>query len=119
MTFQELESRIETKLNSADWHQHPNGGGWVENTAYVGGNARVGGTARVEGGVWDASPLYIRSSLFGCTNSAPGVLLIGCMAMPFSEWLEKGQAIARREGLTEDQIKEHEAIVRLFIAIGK
>ena len=38
-------------------HQHPNGGGWVadtatvEETAYVGADARVSGSALVEGGV--------------------------------------------------------------------
>ena len=30
-------------------HQHPNGGGWVENTALVAPTAYVGPTARVSG----------------------------------------------------------------------
>ncbi len=40
------------------WHRHPNGGGWVEDTAtvdetaYVGPDARVFETARVSGSAW-------------------------------------------------------------------
>jgi UDP-3-O-[3-hydroxymyristoyl] glucosamine N-acyltransferase len=54
MTLQEL--RTEFSDATADtWHQHPHGGGWVENTAsvadsvYVGPNAVVSGYARAQG----------------------------------------------------------------------
>lgn len=48
----------------AGWHRHPNGGGLVQDTAYVEdsawvyGNAQVYGEARVYGDAWKASPLF-------------------------------------------------------------
>lgn len=33
-------------------HKHPNGGGWIANTARVSGNAQVSGNARVSGSAW-------------------------------------------------------------------
>ena len=67
MTLQELQNEF-PDATDATWHQHPNGGGWVENTAhvyaYVGpdavvygnawviGHARVCGNARVYGNTW-------------------------------------------------------------------
>ena len=61
MTFLELEKRLGLKLVKEEWHQHPNGGGWVQNTAsveeaafigpraIVSDKARVSGVARVSG----------------------------------------------------------------------
>jgi hypothetical protein len=54
-------------------HRHPNGGGWVADTAYaadtayVGPNARVYGTARVYGAaqVYDSARLYGTAQVFG------------------------------------------------------
>ena len=34
MTFTQLQEKIGTQ-NESEWHQHPNGGGWVHNTASV------------------------------------------------------------------------------------
>ena len=54
-----------------EWHRHPNGGGWVQDTAhvddtaYVGpdaqvsGSARVYGSARVCGSAWVKHPRHV------------------------------------------------------------
>ena len=55
MNFQELQTRLCRNLIESEWHQHPNGKGWVQNTArvdssvYVFGSAQVFGNARVLG----------------------------------------------------------------------
>ena len=52
MTLQELQNEFPNATEST-WHQHPCGGGWVENTAhvdaYVGPDAVVYGYAYVFG----------------------------------------------------------------------
>ncbi len=54
MTLQELQKQF-PNATAQTWHQHPNGCGWVQNTAkveasaYIGENARVSGTAQVSG----------------------------------------------------------------------
>jgi hypothetical protein len=54
MTFTELTKKIGNQIES-NWHQHKNGGGWVENksdvadSVYVGPDAFVSGDARVSG----------------------------------------------------------------------
>jgi hypothetical protein len=55
MTLEQLQE-IFPDATAETWHQHPNGGGWVQNTAtvdesaYVGKNALVYGNAKVSGG---------------------------------------------------------------------
>ena len=63
MTLQELQV-IFPSATADTWHQHPNGGGWVQNTARVDpsafvennalvyGNAWVSGNAQVSGNAW-------------------------------------------------------------------
>ena len=48
MTLTELQ-KIFPSATAETWHQHPNGGGWVENTARVSGDAWVFGDAQVFG----------------------------------------------------------------------
>src|SRR5208282_837386 len=62
-----------TFLKAEEQHQHPNGGGWVANTAkaepsaYVGPNAQVSGDARVSGNaqVFDNAQAYGNAWVFG------------------------------------------------------
>jgi len=57
MTFDELQ-KIIGKQDQTCWHQHKNGGGWVENSASVDDsaqvcdNALVYGNAQVSGDAW-------------------------------------------------------------------
>jgi|GEM_PF-4367056 len=46
LTFAQRNATLEA------WHQHPNGGGWVENTASVEPTAFVGEDAQVYGNAW-------------------------------------------------------------------
>ena len=48
MTLQDLQDDFPDATEST-WHQHPNGGGWIENTAYVDASAYVGPYAVVFG----------------------------------------------------------------------
>ena len=179
MTFLELEKRLGLKLVKEEWHQHPNGGGWVQNTAsveeaafigpraivsdkarvsgvarvsgealvsgearvsgdaQVSGEARVSGKARVSGeaqvsgvawvsgeaqvsgGCWEQSPLYVVGTAHDATNAINGHIQIGCECHPFDWWLQNGEALARSNNYTNEQIEEYRAIVDLFIKIGK
>lgn len=49
------------------WHQHSNGGGWVENTAHAAGTAFVGSDAFVFGmaRVYDYARVYGKAEVFG------------------------------------------------------
>ncbi len=130
MNLTELQ-QIHPDATPETWHQHPNGGGWVQNTAtvaetaYVGpdahvyGNARVYGSAHVYGGEWEASPLYVQGSWYAATNCAPGEIQIGCKGHPFAWWRKHGLALARREGFTPERVKEYRAIVNLITAHGR
>ena len=74
ITFAQLQDRIPwTKPVEAEWHQHPNGGGWVQNTAtahktaYIGGGALVYGDAQVCGGaqVYGDAQVYGNARVYG------------------------------------------------------
>ena len=130
-------------LKENEQHQHPNGGGWVANTAtvdasaFVGsdaqvhgnarvyGNARVSGTARVSGdaqvsgSAWKTSPLYIQGSKHGLTNSAYGYLNIGCIKLPFSEWKKRYKEIGKEQNYTPAQIKEYGKFIALATTLGR
>lgn len=66
MTLEQLQ-RIFPEATADTWHQHPNGGGWVQNTAKVEENAYVGkevviaGTAVV---LWNSS-ISERTTIYG------------------------------------------------------
>ena len=57
MNFEQLKEKF-PEATKKTWHQHPNGKGWVENTAsvaetaFVGENAVVSGNALVSGDAW-------------------------------------------------------------------
>ena len=51
MTLQDLQ-KLFPEASESTWHQHPNGGGWVENTARVDASAYVGPDAVVYGDAW-------------------------------------------------------------------
>lgn len=49
------------------WHRHPNGGGWVEDTAHVADTAYVGPDAEVYGSAWVSgwAQVYGSSEVYG------------------------------------------------------
>ena len=125
------------EVNKVGWHQHSNGGGWVDNTAkveetaYIGANAqvygdaqvsgyaKVSGDARVSGDAWENSPLYIQGTKHGITNCAYGEIAIGCQVHTFAEWKKNYKAIGKVAGYTPAQIKEYAAYIALIVKLGK
>jgi hypothetical protein len=129
MTLEELQKRFSTATEDT-WHQHPNGGGWVQNTAYVAGSAYVGpdalvydsarvygsaqvygsslvcGLARVYGGRV-SRPLTVVSDKYTINPCAPGTLRIGCEKLPVGEWLGRGREIAAKH----DELEWYETFV--------
>ena len=132
-----------TFLKESEQHQHPNGGGWVANTAsvektvYVGpnaqvfGNAQVSGNARVSddaqvsgnawvfGDAWEQSPLYVQGSKHSVTNSGHNQITIGCQTQDFAYWKKHYRAIGKANGYTKAEIEEYGKILELFFKIGK
>lgn len=112
-------------IKEDEWHQHPNGGGWVQNTAkvettvfidgdaWVYGDAQVYGNARVYGNAWVYSPLYIQGSRGAITTSSHTQITIGCRTHTAEEWLTNYQQIGRNHGYTPDQITEYGLLLGL------
>ena len=98
---------------------HVYGTAHVSGSAHVYGTAHVSGDAQVYGDNWAQSPLYIQGSRHALTNSRKGYIQIGCHEHTFEFWKKHGEAIARTEGYTSEQIEEYGKLVDLFIAIGK
>ena len=107
------------------FHVHPNGGGLVEDTAYVeasvfvGEDAQVFGYARVSGDAWEQSPLYIQGTRHPITNSKYGELTIGCHDHPFKYWLKHYKAIGKENGYTKEQIKEYGVLIAAAVKVGR
>jgi carbonic anhydrase/acetyltransferase-like protein (isoleucine patch superfamily) len=87
MTFEQLKAILPWAVES-EWHQHENGGGWVQNTAtvdkaaFIGlgaqvyGNARVSGSARVYGSAW----------VYGSARVSGNALVYGSAHVYGSAW---------------------------------
>ena len=120
-----------------DWHQHPNGKGWVYKTArvydtvclhstsivygnaQVSGNAWVYGNARVSGDAWGISVPYIQGSRHALTLCSLTQIAIGCHVHDIAEWQEKYKVIGRAEGYTKEQIDEYGEHIDYLAKIAK
>ena len=102
-----------------DWHQHPNGGGWVYKTAYVEESAYlhptsiVSGDARVYGNAWTISPLYIQGSRHAVTLSSYSAITIGCLTRTIEEWQQEYRKIGVANGYSEAAIEEYAEYIEL------
>ena len=80
-------------------YKHPNGGGWVAETAtvegsarvsdnaWVSGNARVSDNARVSGDAWTRSPAYIQTpATYPVYEATAEIIGIGCELHTPDEW---------------------------------
>ena len=120
MTLADLR-RIFPDACEDTWHQHKNGGGWVQNTAtvdesvHVGCNAKVSGDAQVYGDAWDSSPLYIQGSRHSLTHCARGQVRISCYETIFLEnWREFYREIGIQNGYSDAEIAEYHDYLELF-----
>ena len=123
MTFEEVKKVVPYAIES-EWHQHQNGGGWVQDTAYVSGNARVygnacvygnaqvSGNARVSGNAWVTSPLYIQPSAHAVTVSSYTEVSIGCKRHSVEWWLEHYEEVGNAEKYTDSQIDEYGIVLK-------
>lgn len=127
MTIEELKQKMPW-IDVTEWHQHPNGGGWVHNTAEVpegvyiavsvtvGNDASIGNRASIgDDASIDWSLLYIQGSRHSM-NMSGDKLRIGCQVMTFDEWREEGPWIARKNDYTDAEQAEYTAYIDLFEA---
>ena len=127
MTLNEPQ-KIFPGATEGTWHQHGNGGGWVQNTctvetsvyvgpnAQVSGNARVYGNAQVSGDAWKFSPLYIQGTRHAVTVSAYGMIQVGCHSHPVGWWQEHYRATGKTEGYTKTEVDEYGLYIALAAA---
>jgi hypothetical protein len=73
----------------------------------------------VIGGQWGVSPLFIQGSVHSLTNAKSGHIQIGCKCATFDWWEKNGEAFAKENGYTPEQIEEYRAYVALFRKVGK
>jgi hypothetical protein len=130
-TFKEVVQKFMPDAIESEWHRHSNGGGWVQNTAHVDAKAYVGpsarvcgdasvyGSARVCGGKWDKSPINMQLHPYAVTNSAPGMVSIGCQSHTIKNWLMNGHEVAKEFNLTEAQIELYKAAIEFIAKFGK
>ena len=116
ITFEQLQAKL-GPLNKSEWHQHPNGNGWVQNTAAVEDTAYVegivSGNARVSGDAWAFPPLQVKGTQHHVTTCTHTLIQIGCRRHPANYWLKHYKAIGKANGYTADQIAEYGLILKM------
>ena len=122
MTFERLkEILFWVVLVESEWHQHPNGNGWVQNTASVSdtckiegivyGNAWVSGDAQVSGNAWVYSPMQIQGTRHFVTTCDHSNIRIGCHKHTPEYWKKHFKTIGKANGYTNEQIEEYGIII--------
>ena len=136
-------------LKENEQHQHPNGGGWVANTAtvdasaFVGsyaqvygnarvsgnaqvsgyarvsGNTRVSGNARVYGDAWVLNPLTIIGSAHSVSLVSYTQIAIGCEIHDFAYWLKNYKTVGKKIDYNPEQIKEYGEILNYLVKAAK
>jgi hypothetical protein len=64
------------------------------------------------------SPLAVQGTQHLATNTAPGIIQIGCCVYTFAEWKERVLAIAELNGYTKVEGLEYQVIINFIIANG-
>ena len=106
-------------LKENEQHQHPNGGGWVANTATVDASAFVGSDARVHGDAWVLNPLTITGSAHSVSLVSYTQIAIGCKIHDFAYWLKNYKTVGKENGYTPEQIKEYGEILNYLVKAAK
>ena len=112
-------------LKPEEQHQHPNGGGWVANTAtvdasaFVGRDAKVCGDAKVYGDAWVLNPLTITGSAHTVSLVSYTQIAVGCKIHDFAYWLKNYKTVGKENGYTPEQIKEYGEILNYLVKAAK
>jgi hypothetical protein len=121
MTIEELKERVPNVV-ADEWRQHPNGLGWVKNTASAESSSWiegvVSGNARVSGDAWDRSPLQIQGTRHFCNSWSATELAIGCHHYTYAWWLDNYEKVGKSEGYSRAEILEYGEYIKLFCAIA-
>ena len=88
------------------------GDAWIYGNARVFGDAQVSDNARVYGDAWEKSPLHINLTKWSLTVSTKTTITIGCNSFTVQEWEEKADDIAKKEHMTENEIKEYKMAIQ-------
>ena len=127
MNIEELRKFVPNATKTT-WHQHTNGGGWVENSAVVAATAHVASTAqvydtaqvygdaRVCGDAWDSSPLYIVGTRHTVGAASRTLLRIGCIFKPGAWWEANNVRCGEESGYSAEEIAEYSLYIDLFVA---
>lgn len=133
MTFDEMKQLL-THANPANFHQHPNGGGWVEKTATVGSAAYISGLiceganigeranigklasigegAKIgEGAIFSHSILCIQGSRDLLNVYSVTEIAIGCEIHSVEVWLRDSHVIGKEHGYTAAQCAEYRTLL--------
>lgn len=114
MTLNELKERF-PNATDATWHQHANGGGWVQNTASVDETAFVGPDASVSGnasvcdnadireGEFSRPVISVSNTPYSFTECSDGEIRSGCIKKPVAWWRENVLRCAEEYGYTPEQ----------------
>ena len=108
-----------TFLKPEEQHQHPNGGGWVANTATVDVSAFVGRDAQVYGDAWVLNPLTITGSAHTVSLVSYTQIAVGCEIHDFAYWLKNYKTVGKENGYTPEQIKEYGEILNYLVKAAK
>ena len=123
--------------------QHPNGGGWIADTATVAKTAYVGPSARVYGSavVFGSARVFGRAEVFGSAvvsdphsiawgraggydwtayvqEEGSPFLRYGCEAHPLSWWLEQDKSLSVKHGEDESHWRFVEAVMAVASTLG-
>lgn len=124
MTIDELK-KIFPDATPETWHQHPNGGGWVQNTAtaaesaFVGPNARVSGYAQVFGNARVSSPIQIQGSMNFINEASATLIQIGCMNGTAAWWAKHRVKLGQKNGYTAERIEEYRLYLKLIADVRR
>jgi UDP-3-O-[3-hydroxymyristoyl] glucosamine N-acyltransferase len=91
----------------------------IKNETIIRGSAEVFGRAVIDGGDWHASPICIVGSRWAVVNSEPGYISIGCTKEKFGDFERHAAAYKRTEDMTDAQVEEYRAYVRLIEEFGQ
>ena len=143
MTWQEIK-KIHTWLpeTSENWHQHENGGGWVENSTHVAFSARVYSKALVygealvcgEAQVYGEAQVCGKAQVYGEISKTPPQVIflpfcvcqcsknevaVGCQHGTLDWWLANGRTVATQYNISESDMLIYEKLIRFCFDLMK